>query len=276
MAIITLTSDFGLKDPFVGALKGRILSQVPDTRIIDISHDVSPFDVHECAYIVKQAFQEFPKGSIHIIGIASEQTPESEHLLAVIDGHYFIAADNGVLSILSKEHKLLRLNEITLPNSGPTSFPELDVFPSVACHLARGGKEEVVSKPISKIKEVKLVEPRISNEGRTITGNVIYIDHLGNVVTNISKSLFEAYRNGRSFELTVRRQRLNTIFNTYSEMVDFELPHNQRKGPSDFLAIFNHSGLLELAIYKSNMKTVGGASTLIGLGRHDVITINFR
>ena len=275
MAIITLTTDFGTKDHFVAAIKGRILSQVPTTQIVDISHQVSPFDIRECAYILKCAYPEFPKGTIHIIGLESEESPENEHILVLMDGHYFIGANNGVLSIVAAGKTPEKINRISLPSTKHNSFPELEIFTQVACHLARGGKEEVVSKPFGQLKDTKVVEPRPSNNGKTITGNVIYIDHYGNVVTNITKSLFEAYRNGRSFELIARRHKLKTIFNSYNGLIDFELPKNQRKGPSDFLALFNAAGHLELAIFKSDLKTVGGASSLIGLNQQDIITINF-
>ncbi len=275
MAIITLTTDFGTKDHFVAAIKGRILSEVPDTIIVDISHNVSPFDIHECAYILKCAYPEFPKGTIHVVGLESEWSPENEHILALIEGHYFICADNGVLSIIASATNPEKINRLTLPDSKPHPFPELEMFTKVACHLARGGKEEVVSQPFSKLKEIKVMEPRISNNGATITGHVIYIDHYGNVVTNITKALFEAYRNGREFELIARRHKLKTIFNTYTELIDFDLPKGQRRGPSDFMGLFNSSGHLELAIFKSDLKTVGGASSLIGLKRQDMITINF-
>ena len=168
-----------------------------------------------------------------------------------------------------------KISRITLPNTKPSPFPELDVFTKVACHLARGGKMEVVSQPFKDLKETKVIEPRVSNNGATIAGNVIYVDHYGNVVTSITKSLFEAYRNGRAFEVIARRHKLTRIFDTYSELIDFELPKNQRKGPSDFLALFNSSGHLELTIFKSDLKTVGGASSLIGLKHQDIITINF-
>lgn len=275
MAIITLTTDFGTKDHFVAALKGRILTEVPGTVIVDISHKISPYDVWECAYILGCAYKEFPKGSIHLIGLESEWSPENEHILAEIGGHYFIGADNGVLSIIAGETTPESINRITLPNAKPTPFPELDVFTKVACHLARGGTKEVVSQPLEKLKEIKLIAPRVANNGATLSGNVIYIDHYGNVVTSITKGLFEAYRNGRAFEITVRRHKLKAIYNTYCELIDFDLPKNQRKGPSDFLALFNAAGYLELAIFKSDLKTVGGASSLIGLKNQDIITINF-
>ena len=275
MAIITLTTDFGTKDHFVAAIKGRILSEVPQTTIVDISHEISPFDIHECAYILGAVYQEFPKGTIHLIGLESEASPENEHLLVSMNDHFFIAADNGVLSILAATQTPEKIGRIRLPHSDMSSFPEVDVFAKVACHLARGGKEEVVSQPYDTLKEIKIIQPRVSNNGATLTGNVIYIDHYGNVVTNITKALFDAYRNGRSFELVARRQKLNQIFKNYNDLIDFTLPKNQRKGPSDFLALFNALGYLELAIFKSDLQTVGGASSLIGRKRDDIITINF-
>ena len=275
MAIITLTTDFGRKDYFVAAIKGRILSEVADTTVVDISHEISPFDIHECAYILKHVYQEFPQGTIHIIGMDSEVSPENEHIITQLEGHYFISANNGVPSLIANDLTPEKILEIDLPNTPPTAFPELEVFTKVACHLARGGKPEVVGKPFKKLKEVKDFVPRITNEGSTIVGNVIYIDHYGNVVTNIRKSLFEAYRNGRPFEILARTASLKSVYERYNQIIDFKLPKNQRKGPSDFLALFNAAGYLELAIYKSDLKTVGGAASLIGLEYRDTITVNF-
>ncbi len=275
MAIITLTTDFGGKDHFVAAIKGRILSEVVDTTIVDISHEISPFDIHECAYILKHTYREFPPGTIHIIGVDAEQSPENQHLIALLEGHYFIGANNGVLSLMVGNTPPEKILEITIPNTVYNSFQELEVFTKVACHLARGGKAEVVGKPFEGLKEVKDFEPQITNDGKTITGKVIYIDHYGNVITNIKKGLFEAYRNGRPFEILARTARLSSVFESYNQLIDFSLPRHQRKGPSDFLALFNAAGHLELAIYKSDLKTVGGASSLIGLNYRDSITVNF-
>ncbi len=276
MAIITLTTDFGRKDYFVAAIKGRILSEVSDTTVVDISHDLSPFDIHECAYVLKNSYSEFPIGTIHIIGMDSEVSPENQHIITQLEGHYFISANNGVPSLLANDLTPEKLLEIDIPNILPTAFPELDVFTKVACHLARGGKPEVVGKPFTQLKEVKDLVPRITNDGSTIVGNVIYIDHYGNVVTNIQRSLFEAYRNGRQFEILARTATLGSVHESYNQIIDYTLPKNQRKGPSDFLALFNSAGYLELAIYKSDLKTVGGAASLIGLNYRDTITVNFR
>ena len=275
MPIITLTTDFGLKDHFVGVVKGTIYKELKEATIVDISHQVSPFHIQECAYILKNAYKSFPDGSIHIVGVDSERTPEKTHLAILVDGHYFITADNGVISLITEEVKPERVVEIQLPNTPATSFPVLDVFTRVACHLARGGTLEVVGKPITNWLSIKEFMPRVIQDGNSIAGCVIYIDNYGNVVTNIHRSLIEAYRKGRKLTLEARNKKLTEIYEQYSGLINFDLPASQRRGAGDLLALFNAAGYLELAIYKSNLKSVGGASTLLGLDYRDTILINF-
>ncbi|PCJ95764.1 MAG: hypothetical protein COA50_08170 [Flavobacteriaceae bacterium] len=275
MAIITLTTDFGHKDHFVGAIKGTIYKELADAKIVDISHSISPFNIQECAYLLKNSYKAFPEGSIHIVGVDSEPSPENKHIAVLVDGHYFIMANNGVICLITSEVTPEKIVEINIPNPMHGSFPVLDVFVQVACHIARGGTLEVVGKPFTALKEIREFAPRVSDNGNTITGSVIYIDNYGNVITNIQKSLFEAYRNGRDFELSARNKKIKTIYHKYSDIINFDLEKNKRKGPGDLLALFNSSEYIELAIYKSDLNTVGGASTLLGLDYRDTITINF-
>ncbi len=275
MAIITLTTDFGLKDHFVGAIKGTILSHLPEVSLVDISHNISPFNIQECAYILKNCFHHFPKGTIHIIGVDSELSPENEHIVVEAEGHFFIGANNGIVSMITSGMEIDSAMEINLPQADINSFPALHVFVPAACHIARGGKLEVIGRPFNELKESKEFEPRITNNGNTILGNVIYIDNYGNAVTNIQKSLFEAYRNGRDYEIVARTNKIRTLYHTYNGIINYELDRAQRKGPGDALALFNTSGFVELSIYKSDLNSVGGASTLLGLQYRDTITINF-
>lgn len=275
MAIITLTTDFGLKDHFVGVLKGSIYSELPDAKIVDISHDVAPFNIQECAYILKNSYNSFPKGSIHIVGVDSEATQENQHLVVLINGHYFVSANTGVIGLITSEIKPDKVVEIKIPNPFHGSFPVLSVFVQVACHIARGGTLEVVGKPFNKLKDLREFMPRIVDDGKKIIGSVIYIDNYGNVVTNIQKHLFEAYRKGRDFELLVRNHKIKKIHKAYNDIIDFSVEKSKRKGDGDLLALFNSSDYIELAIYKSNLKTVGGASTLLGLDYRDTIMIDF-
>ena len=275
MAIITLTTDFGYKDHFVGAIKGTILNNLPNVNVVDISHAVSPFNIQECAYILKNAFRSFPPGTVHIVGVDSELSPENQHIVVQVEEQYIISANNGVISLITSESSPDKVMEIDIPNLNSRSFPVLSVFVEVACHIARGGKLEVIGKPFTSLRELREFEPRITNEGRSIVGNVIYIDNYGNVVTNIQRSLFEAYRSGRSFEVIARTNKIQTIHDSYNGIINFDLERGQRRGPGDALALFNSAGYVELAIYKSDLNTVGGASSLLGLGYRDTVTINF-
>nr|WP_299067503.1 SAM-dependent chlorinase/fluorinase [uncultured Allomuricauda sp.] len=275
MAIITLTTDFGYKDHFVGAIKGNILSDLPEVHVVDISHAVSPFNIQECAYILKNAYRTFPTGTVHIIGVDSELSAENQHIAVQVDGHYFVGANNGVISLITSEIAPEKVMEINIPNLNTSSFPVLDVFVQAACHISRGGKLEVIGKPFNELKELREFEPRITNNGKSIVGNVIYIDNYGNVITNIQKSLFEAYRSGRDFEISARTNTMKTIHDSYNGIINYNLDRSQRKGPGDALALFNSAGYIELAIYKSDLNTVGGASTLLGLNYRDTVTINF-
>ncbi|MCP9200783.1 SAM-dependent chlorinase/fluorinase [Gramella sp. GC03-9] len=276
MPIITLTTDFGEKDYFAGAVKGAIYSELNDVRIVDISHSVSPFHISEAAYIIKNAYNSFPKGTVHIIGIDSELTPENKHLAVKLDGHYFICANNGILSLLASEIKPEKIVEINIHDKVETNFPVLDVFVKVACHLSRGGTLEVIGKSIQEIKYLKQLEPVVNSDKTQIIGHVLYIDNYGNVVTDITRKLFESVGKGRDFKISARGVSFSEIHENYSHAINFNVEKEKRREEDGKkLAVFNSAGYIELAIYKSNPSTVGSASTLFGLEYLDTVSINF-
>lgn len=274
MAIITLTTDFGEKDHFVGAVKGAIYSELETAKIVDISHSIAPFHITEASYIIKNAYKSFPEGTIHIIGIDSELTPENRHIALKLDGHYFICANNGILSLIASEFVPDKIVEINIHDKVETNFPVLEVFVKVAGHLARGGTLEVIGKTINEVKQLKELEPYSNTEKTQIIGNVLYIDNYGNVVTNITRKLFEKIGLGRKFVIKARTANFTEIFETYSDAINFETDILNREAGKK-LAIFTSGGYIELAIYKSNPITVGSAATLFGLEYRDTITINF-
>lgn len=275
MAIITLTTDFGHKDHFVGAIKGTIYKELSDAKIVDISHSIAPFNIQECAYILKNSYKNFPDGSIHIVGVDSELTPENQHIAVLVDNHYFIMANNGVIGLIISEIVPEKVVEIQLPNTIDSPFPEMDVFVKAASHIARGGKLEVIGRPFIDLKDLREFNPRISDDGKTISGSVIYIDNYGNVVTNIQHNTFKSIGKGRPFELHARNKKIKEIHKKYSDIINYNLDKSQRKAPGELLALFNSSGYVEIAIYKSDLNTVGGASTLLGLDYRDTVIINF-
>lgn len=274
MAIITLTTDFGKKDHFVSSVKGAIYSLLPQTNIVDISHEISPFSITETAYILKNAYRSFPKGTIHIVGVDTELTPINKHIALLLDGHYFICPDNGTMSLIASEINPTKIVEINIHDRIETSFPVMDVFVNVACHIARGGTLDVIGKPITEITPNVELQPKL--ESSKIVGSIIYIDNYGNAISNISKDLFQDFGKGREFTVHAGRYTTHKILNKYSDVIDFKSTDSVKFGPGTRLMLFNSSNFLEVAIYKSNPETVGAASTLLGLTYREPVTIEFK
>lgn len=275
MPIITLTTDFGEKDHFTGSVKGAIYSELPDVRIVDISHAISPFNIPEAAYIIQNAYGSFPKGTIHIIGIDSEINEENKHIAIKLNDHYFICANNGIMSMICAETTPEKIVEINIHEHIETKFPALEVFVKVACHIARGGTLDVVGKNIESIKPITNIIPYVNDEQTQIVGSVIYIDNYGNVITNIKKDFFEKLQKGREFEISARGYIFKKIYSKYSDVVNFEIPKENRNDEGKKLVIFNSSNYLEIAVYKSNITTTGSASTLLGLDLMNSVSVTF-
>ena len=275
MTFVTLTTDFGHKDYSISVIKAALLSQIPEVNIIDISHQISPYNHSETAYILNNSYAAFPKGSIHIIGVESEFTPENIHLAMEFDGHFFIGADNGIFSLIKEELKSTKIVAINIHKLVITSFPVLDVFINVAAHISRDGALEVIGTPVNEIRELTNIKPVINPEGNKILGSVIYIDNYGNVVTNITEKLFKKIGKTRNFMISARTLKFRKIHNSYGGSIDFSLPKEKREEDGKKVALFNSAGHLELAVYKSNPFTVGSASSLFGLNYRDPITIEF-
>jgi len=275
MSIITLTTDFGTKDHFVGAVKGSIYNELKEAKVIDISHQITPFSITETAYVLKNAYKNFPKGTIHIIGVDSEISVENKPIAILLDGQYFIGCDNGILSLITNEIRPEKMVEITIPDPEEYQFAILGKFIKVACHIARGGMLEVIGMQIDSIREIVEIRPFINSEKNQILGSVIYIDNFGNVVSNISKSVFSEVGKGRDFEIVARNYRFTKVYKRYNEVVDYKIPSDKRQDDGKRLALFNSANFLEIALYRSNLKTVGGASVLLGLKYRDPITVKF-
>ena len=274
MSIITLTTDYGLKDHFVGALKGKILSEYSEATIIDISHYIDAFNTAEASYIIGSAYSSFPKGTVHLIGVDLELNKENQHIAMQWNDHYFIAADNGILSLLSQKIIPQKIVTINIHDRLTSDATDLDVFVKVACHVAKGGLLNVIGKEIKAIKQVTELQAITANDGSSIKGYVIYIDHFGNVVTNISKKQFLEVAKGRPYEISFKNKKIKTILPNYSAIASSDkYPLKNYEGEK--LAIFNEAGYLEIAIFKSNPTKFGSANSLLGLNYRDVINIVF-
>ena len=263
--LITLTSDMGLKDYYVAAMKGAIYSQLPDVKIVDISHNIPPFDILHASFVLKNTFKQFPKNTIHIIGVDAEKNDENNHIIVKNYDQYFIGADNGIFSLIfdKKPDGIWNINIDTEIND--YSFPTKDIFVPVACHLARGGLPSVVAKEIQEIKTKQLFRPIIDNN--SIKAMVCYIDKYGNLMTNVTMQIFRDVGKNRSFKIFLTRSEysIQKICSKYNDV-----PEGER------VAIFGSSGFLEIAINKGVRGSGGGASQLFGIKINDIITIEFK
>lgn len=276
MPIITLTTDFGLCDHYVGALKGKLISGCATVSIVDISHNVDLFNIPQASYIVGAAWRSFPIGTVHLIGVDAELSAESRHVAIKWNGHYFIAADNGILTLLTQPGTPDEIVTINLHSTLPENSSAMDVFSKVACHLANGGELTEIGESSDTLTPMFDMNPVIATDNNSIKGNVIYIDHFGNCVTNIDRELLTTVAQGRDHEVTYGvRGQIKGIKKGYA---DFNL--NERFSLKNYegekMAVFNEAGYLEIAVFRSNPHTVGSAKTLLGLKYRDVVTVVFK
>ena len=275
MSVITLTTDFGTKDHYVGSVKGALFNELENVNIVDVSHNISPFNIVEAAYIIENSYKNFPEGSIHIIGVDSEKTIEQSHLVIKLDNHFFICANNGIMSLLASKINPEKIIEINIHNDKITTFSVIDVFVKIAAHIYRGGSIDLVGNQIYELKELYNLNPILNEKSNEISGNVIYVDNYDNVVTNISKKIFIEFGKSRSFEINARNYIFKEIVGSYGNAIRFDIKKENRKEIGKKIALFNKSNYLELSIYKSNPQTFGGAASLFGINYRDVITIKF-
>ncbi|MCO4294402.1 SAM-dependent chlorinase/fluorinase [Solitalea sp. MAHUQ-68] len=258
MAIITLTTDLGHRDFYQAALKGAILSQIPEARIVDISHQISSYNIPQAAFILKNSYKFFPQNTVHVVGIDADYNQSPRYLLVVNNGHYFIGADNGIFSLLfdEKPEKIIQLN--IKPNAEFGHFPLLDVFVKAACHVAMGKDMNEIGTLTDNYHHSSLMQPVL--DGNIIRGSVIYIDSFQNVITNITRELFEQSGAKRPFDIYFRRnESINKISTHYNDV-----PQGEK------LALFSITNFLEIAINKGN------AAGLLGLSPGDMVRIEFK
>jgi S-adenosylmethionine hydrolase len=265
MALITLLSDMGTRDHYVAVVKGAILSQLPEATIVDISHAIAPFTNMHAAFVLRNAWREFPKGTIHIIGVNPEADGSTPHVVVRHQGHYFIGADNGIFSMLF-DGAPEEIFELTLKlDTDHLAFPVKNIFVKAACHLGRGGTVELLGRKLASVRAQLQVQPVVT-EG-TIKGEVIHVDHYGNVVTNITESLFRSVVKHQDFRISFGRPKddIRQVHKTYTDV-----PNGER------VAFFGDSGYLEIAINKGVVGSGGGAAQLLGLQVTDTVRLELQ
>lgn len=257
MAIVTITSDWGLKDACGAMIKASIMEACVDTVIIDTTHNIEPFNIIEAAFVVKRVCGAFPPKTIHLVCVSTQEVERHGIHVVMAHGHYFIAPNNGILSmVLGEDYDKGCMVRITTPNT----FHELESMVPIVKRLLNGeALEEIGSVEDFSLNKITDIVP-VTRES-TIAGRVVYVDNYGNAITNITKELFEAERKGRRFTIFFGVYKLNRISNSYIDK-DVAL--------YDKMALFNSSNLLEIAVCQSN------ASTMLGLYIDVPVIVEFK
>ena len=273
MSIITLTTDLGTKDHKVASIKGSILSLEKNVPIVDITHHIEPHDIIQTAYIVRNSYSHFPKGSIHMIAVDCFYHKDRKFLVLEANGHYFIMPDNGLFSLIFPEIKPEKIYEISHKASDDARiFTPIDIFVPVAVHLYKGNETKLIGKQITDIKEVFFPKPNYNEAQKMIAGEIVYIDHFGNSVSNISKEIFEKHLSeNQNFTIKFRERSMKNIVKKHTDIItDWE---KENLFLAKELALFNEADLLEIAMYKGS-KT-NGAAPLMGLNIGEKIYVVF-
>ncbi len=272
MRIITLTTDLGLKDHYVAALKGQLMSKIDACQMIDISHDVQPFNVAEAAYYINNVIEDFPEGTIHYIGVDSlpyisigAAEDNLYPLVMELNGHFFVGCDNGIFSLIKDYEnatKIIRLDDFSAKSS--LRFPTRNIYVPAIVDLCKGKSLSDMGEDMPNIRKAFTTQPTILKD--LIKGTVIHEDKYGNVIVNITEKLFNEVGGGNPFTIYFKNSKyfIENISSNY-----YDVPMGEK------LAIFNDNGFLEIAINKGVQGNGGGAASLLGLHVKDVIRIEF-
>ncbi|HUB02036.1 MAG TPA: SAM-dependent chlorinase/fluorinase [Terriglobales bacterium] len=260
-AIITLTTDFGLNDHFVGAMKGVLLETAPDAQIVDISHAVQPFDILDGALTISQAYTYFPAGTVHMVvvdpGVGTARRP----IILTGDRHLFVAPDNGVLSLVYDREERISVRHVTAdhyflqPRSN--TFHGRDIFSPVAAYLAKGVDPERFGEEITDFARFNVPRPKPVDE-RTLRGVVLKADRFGNLITNITATdvpwLFGTSQ--PAFKIAVGKGQVTRICGNYAEGT-----------PGEAFGILGSMGFLEIATNR------GSAQQLLSAGKGGEVNV---
>ncbi len=253
--IITLTTDFGLNDHFVGTMKGVILDICPEAQIVDISHAVQAFDVLDGALTIAQAYSYFPASTVHLVivdpGVGTARRP----ILVSSERHHFVAPDNGVLSLIYAREERLHVRHVTAEHYSlqPVSntFHGRDIFAPIAAYLGKGVDSEKFGEEVTDFVRFNAPKPKPA-AGKGLRGVVLKVDRFGNLITNFTPqdapTLFAL--DPMPFKITVGKKEITNIRTVYAE-----------GEPGEVFGILGSMGYLEIAANRAS------AAQLVGVGK---------
>jgi S-adenosylmethionine hydrolase len=271
MGILTLLTDFGYHDHYVAALKARLLHLAPSVPVMDITHGIEPYNIAHAVHVLRAVFRDFPLGTTHLIAVsdygaspagavASPAWHAAEH-----EGHYFVAADNGLLALLCDgvPEKLVRLapeNQATtsgaVPLLAPTLNPTRDVLAPAAVRLAQGKALASLGAPTTEL--YLLTNRQLRLQDNRVTGHVVHVDHYGNLITNISRAAVDVVGRGRLATVHFGREQVREL-----------RPHFAAAPPGEIVCTFNPQGNLCVGINQGN------GSELLGLYFDSQVDVRF-
>jgi S-adenosyl-L-methionine hydrolase (adenosine-forming) len=258
-SIITLTTDYGTNDHLVGTLKGVILKIHPEVTIVDITHHVTPYDLLDGALTIGAAYSYFPARTIHVVVVDPSVGTERRPLLVTSENQYFIAPDNGVLSLVYERdpHVVVRHANVEHYYLQPVSstFQGRDVFAPIAAWLAKSGQTAAMGDVIEDYKKFAMPRPKTANG--VMKGIILRVDNFGNLVTNFrSEDISEEVRKAGKVDLMVGTHGVSRLVETFAS-----------GNAGEAVAYIGSSGYVEVAVNKGN------ASRTLALGRGAAVTL---
>ena len=256
--IITLTTDFGTSDLYVGVMKGVILNINPQAQIVDITHAIPPQNVYAATFQIDSAYRYFPRGAIHVIVVDAGVGSSRRAIVCQTETAFFVCPDNGILTSILDRERLIQAVAVEnpvycLPQISNT-FHGRDIFAPVAAHLLRGVPMGDLGRTITDLVRIPIPKPQVTEA--SIIGHVIWIDHFGNLITNISHNILESMEAREGFVIQVGTVEIDRINRSYAESEIGEC-----------LAIIGSLGRLEISVNQ------GDAARRLELRRGDPIII---
>jgi len=240
MALLTLTSDFGQQDYLVGAVKGQLLQINPEFQIADISHQLSPFNYPQAAYICRNAIKNFPAQTFHLVLVNLFEQKPDQLLFAYHQEQYILCADNGLLTMILEGKPEIIIGIPLEKNANKTTLHCVRVLGQAILDLVNGKSLKDIGVPDISFNGKNALRPLLGDNW--IEGQIIFIDNFENVIVNITREAFEEQRRGRSFRIVFKRDEvIDRISESYADVQEGEK-----------LALFNAAGYLEIAINKGN------------------------
>jgi S-adenosylmethionine hydrolase len=255
MALITFTSDFGEEDHYVAGVKAGILKENPELQIVDVSHSIHPFDIAHGAFVLKSVYRDFPEGTVHLVAVNTVYDTAPRYIALQWEGHYFIGPDNGILSLVNDQEPA-ELVVIDWEGLKTATFSSRDILGVAAARLAGRKDLNALGEPTREY--TRLLGRQLKATKKLIAGNVVRVDHYGNLITNIEREIFSILHKERTFIIKFGKEvspRIHAYYNSVE--------------PGECFIIFNSLGLLEIGINKGN------AAELLGLGYDSPVMIQF-